>query len=324
MSCNETQGNFNAGHIFTNGDYSYFVIGSGMYPGIFGNLGYNWIPSENRGRWVVNIYWFPSSSTNDGILSGYVPASSSAGSPPNYGGTCSATLPCEDAAHNTFNLAVNINPSGGFLVEPGILTALSGGDTIGISVAPSSGGGSGGGGGDPHFLGLDNKTFDYHGKHNHYYSLIFDNTVRLNALFTKFNEHTTYMTKMGFAFENKSRVTFLNDGTMKTKGSVPIVSRVTNPEEASKVDLISKYLEPDSPKILEVTELEIKHWWFMVTRMDLGGFKFMNVGCKLDSCFGCRKRPTGIIGQTILPVEFRKPNSCFEVSGLFGVPVTIL
>jgi hypothetical protein len=245
------------------------------------------------------------------------------GDPATYGGTVHGTvLCCKNTPDNTSYTCANDAVSYDITITPPSSPPSL--EVTGISSGGGNGGGqTAGGGGDPHFLGLDNVIFDFHGQHNKAYNLIQDDSVRVNALFTKFKDDLTYMTEMAFVFNNKSNVIFFSNGSIKTHGRSSIVSRITDPKEAAKRDMIAKRLEPYFPTVLDVTEIVHHPWWFMVSRMELWGTKFLNVACRLKkSC--CRRKPSGIIGQTSKSVFLRKPNESFEVPNLLSPPISLL
>lgn len=164
--------------------------------------------------------------------------------------------------------------------------------------------GNGGGGGDPHFVGFDGERFDYHGEKDNDYLIYDDGEFKVTARFTE-PDLTRFPHMVGMTFMTAINV----NGREITPANI---QRKSSDEIKFETGLVRGLLEELNFVMGSVHGLEVIKFAkgeLIVTLMESGG-DHLNISMRLRTRMD-NVNATGILGQTWMPKEQRKPNDEF-------------
>lgn len=158
--------------------------------------------------------------------------------------------------------------------------------------------------GDPHFVGFDGEHFDYHGEIGGKYLIYYDGELNIIATFTEpdlnIGPHLAGMTFMTVLEINGFEITPKDIPPAETEEIITETGMVRGiPDKMSFI----------GGATIGMNILEFSKGQLIVTSMDSAGLH-INIAFNLITL---DYEATGILGQTLLPKDKRKPNDEFKV-----------
>lgn len=191
-----------------------------------------------------------------------------------------------------------------------------------LTIIPASGGTCGG---DPHFIGFNGKQFEIQGKPEHYYNLISDFNVSVNAKFIAYsaNPGTTHVGEVGIKVGTNdvgfTEISYNSNGVLTVNNEKTIFAKFATGFGEGQVCLTTdkKYEKLRKPfilgNILDAIVVDVGTYNLTIVRFQDTIAKHLNIFPTLKS--GKIHNPNGIIGQTLFN-EYTKGND-YIVNHLF-------
>ncbi len=161
----------------------------------------------------------------------------------------------------------------------------------------------GGGGGDPHFVGFDGKEFDYHGESGKKYLLYKDDETTITALF----EETKDPDLAGMTFMKEITI---NRDTYTPDTICPMDDREIQAQTGLDRGLPSVIGNKIGGYVLGLEKIKFPKGTLFLTAMDSTTDLHLNLSIQMNSR---DTKATGILGQTLLPVDERVANDTFSL-----------